>query len=115
MDSVFQSAPIAQRISTKFVLYTTAATAADGWAVVTGTKFTALPLFLFVRPTAETLSKCEIFVSHEGAVSVDILMASLESASFINRDQVRAEQDRQFMEVLQEDEAQQAEGPAAIK
>jgi hypothetical protein len=55
IDSVFQLAPIAEHFSTEFVFY---ATAADGWAVVPGTKFMALPLFLFMRPTAETLSKC---------------------------------------------------------
>jgi hypothetical protein len=59
------------------------------------------------------LPKCEIFVSHEGAVSADILMLSLESASVLDRNQVRAEQDRQFMEMLQEDEVQQAVVPAA--
>jgi hypothetical protein len=74
MDSVFQSAPIGQRISTKFVLCTTSATAADSWTNVTGTKFAALPLFLFLRGPAETLPKCEIFVSHASAVSADILM-----------------------------------------
>jgi hypothetical protein len=115
VDSLFRSAPIAEHISAKFVLYATSATVTDGWAIVTGTKFKSLPLFLFVRPTAETLPKCQIFVSHEGVVSEDLLMSFLESSSFLDGGRVRAEQDRQFMEVLQEDEAQQAEPPVAIQ
>jgi hypothetical protein len=80
MDSVFQSAPTAEHISAKFVLYVISATGADGWTVVTGTKFTALPLFLFVRlrETIPETTKLLLLIGRTNAKGVKAIVAYLE-------------------------------------
>jgi hypothetical protein len=111
-DVLFQSAPIAEHLASKFVLYATPATVADGWAVVTGAKFTALPMFLFVKPAGDTLATSQIFITHEGPVSEEILLSLMESTVMPPvGDHVRAEQDRQFLEAVRQDE----EAAAAIE
>jgi hypothetical protein len=112
-DVLFQSAHVAEHMASKFILYATPATVAEGWALITGASFKSLPMFLFVKPTGDTLATCQIFITHQGAVSEDILVSSLESAAPSPMgDPVRAEQDRQFLEAVRQEEEHAEEAAA---
>jgi hypothetical protein len=108
-DLLFQSPSVAQEISAKFVFFATSSTTADGWAIITGTKFRRLPLTIFVKPTADTLSQCQVFLNHQGPLSEDVLLSSMAAVTSPPGDPIRDAQDREFREALDDEQHRAAE------
>jgi hypothetical protein len=111
-DLLFQSPAVVQSISVKFVFFAASATTADGWSIITGTRFRHLPLIIFVKPTSDTLSNCQLFLTHQGPISEDVLLSSMEAVAAPSGDPIREAQDREFQEALDEERRCLAEAAA---
>jgi hypothetical protein len=99
MDSLYKSTAISRIISSRYIFYPTSSTTWDGYSIATGFSFTALPLFLFLRPTGETVNDCQLFADLRGAVSEETLLATLSVAvPPAAADPIRDAQDREFLE-----------------
>jgi hypothetical protein len=105
MDKLFQSPGVARLIASKCIFYPISATTADGYSAITGCKFTSLPLFLLVIPHGDSLKACRVSWVFQGDIAESGLIAALESirGPAPREDPIRAEQDRYFLEAVQDD------------
>jgi hypothetical protein len=108
VDLLFQSPAVVQEISTKFVFFAASSTTADGWSIITGTKFKRLPLIIFVRPTGDALSHGQVFLNHQGEISEEVLLSSMAAVAAPPGDPLRAAQEREFQEALDEEQRRAA-------